>query len=340
MTITASPPPKLDAKAEAVQDGPQLSIVIPAYNVETYIADAVHSALDQTFASFEVIVVDDGSTDGTSAILERLSSQRNDSRLRVITQANLGLSEARNTGVRHSRGDFIGFLDGDDLWLPQKATRQIELMLSDRTVGISFSDSEYLTDGGARTGNILHAQKSNPSLRDMIQRNHIGNGSTPIVRRECFVIAGLFRPELRSCEDYEMWCRILYMTNYRAQLIREPLTLYRLRASSLSFNSKKFVENADAAIAYIRAAMPDLPSRIIRAGHAEHYRIAAWKAVTSGRTDDARMLLKKAFSLRPLLPFIDWRAAFTAGATLVPMRFRSRFIDGLKSIRRRLRFAA
>src|SRR5271170_6834147 len=100
---------------------PILSIVIPAYNVVAFIAQAVISALEQSFADIEVIVVDDGSTDATPQVLTRLADMRRDPRLRIIRQANAGLSGARNTGIAAAHGAFIGLLDGDDLWRANKA---------------------------------------------------------------------------------------------------------------------------------------------------------------------------------------------------------------------------
>jgi hypothetical protein len=168
----------------------------------------------------------------------------------------------------------------------------------------------------------------------MIRRNHVGNGSTPIVRRECFEIAGLFRPELRSCEDYEMWCRVLDLTPYRAQLLPKPLTYYRLRESSLSFNSAKFVENADLAIACITSTMPNVPAHVIRAGHAEHYRIAAWKALSTGRRKDAFHLLRRAVALHPMLIVTDWRAVGTAVGILLPESARTWLASRAKDMQR------
>jgi glycosyltransferase involved in cell wall biosynthesis len=317
----------LDAQPSDILDGaaktPELSIVIPAYNVSHYIEAAVVSALGQTFTDLEVIVVDDGSTDETPSVLQNISKKYADPRLRIIRQDNGGLSAARNTGIRNARGAFIGLLDADDLWLLRKAALQIAMMKRDPTIGVSFSHSEYLTESGIRTGSILLAGKPAPSLHDMIRRNHVGNGSTAIVRRDCFESAGLFRTELRSCEDYEMWCRILWLTEYVAALIPEPLTLYRLRDSSLSFNSMKFVESADLAIDCIRKAMRNVPGSVIRAGHAEHYRIAAWKAISTGHHRAAIRLLARALSMRPLLIFADWRALGTAVAIFIPTGTRN-----------------
>jgi glycosyltransferase involved in cell wall biosynthesis len=313
---------------------PLLSVVIPAYNVAPYIRAAVESALAQTLRSLEVIVVDDGSTDDTSAVLDAIERDWNDPRLRVIRQENGGPSVARNTGISDARGVFIGFLDPDDIWAPEKAALQIALMQQDETIGIGFSNSEYLTEEGLRTGYFLRAKKARPSLHDMIRCNHTGNGSTPIVRRECFQIAGLFRPELRSCEDYEMWCRILALTRYRAELYPRPLTMYRMRRSSLTFDFAKFVENADRAMDFIRLTMPDVPAYVIRAGQAEHYRTAAWKAVSSDRAHEGVDLLMRAVSLHPYILFSDWRVSATALGVLLPEGVRNRLHSEIKKLQR------
>ncbi|SFK74655.1 glycosyltransferase family 2 protein [Methylocapsa palsarum] len=324
----------------ALQDGggqaapPLLSIVIPTYNVEPYVRAAVDSALNQTLRDIEVIVVVDGATDGSLQVLEAMQKECDDPRMRIIWQENAGLSAARNTGILNARAPFIGFLDADDIWAPEKAALQVAMMREDSTIGISFSHSEYLTEDGRRTGSILIAGKARPSLHDMIRRNHVGNGSTPIVRQECFEMAGLFRPELRSCEDYEMWCRVLDLTPYRAQLLPKPLTYYRLRESSLSFNSAKFVENADRAIACIASTMPDVPAQVINAGHAEHYRIAAWKALSTGRRKDAFDLLKRALALHPALILTDWRALGTAFGLLLPEGVRTWLAAKAKEMQR------
>ncbi|WP_395698176.1 glycosyltransferase family 2 protein [Methylocella sp.] len=316
--------------ADAETPAPVLSIVIPAYNVEAYIEDAVRSALGQTFRDLEVIVVDDGSTDRTPDVLSAID----DPRLRVVRQENGGLSAARNTGIRSARGEFIGLLDGDDIWLRQKAALQLAVMMADPSIGLTFSHSEYLTERGARTGRVLLAGKAHPSLHDMIRRNHLGNGSTVIARRACFDDAGLFMTELRSCEDYEMWRRILWLTSYRAVLTPAPLTLYRLRESSLSFNSRKFVENADLAMAVLRRDMPNVPERVMRAGHAEHYRIAAWKAISCGRHREAFGLMRRALSLRPMFLFADWRALGTAVAIVSPAIVREKLAALAKALQK------
>lgn len=318
---------------------PTLSIIVPAYNVAPYVSAAVLSALDQTFADLEVVVVDDGSTDATPEILRTIEIQRQDPRLRIIRQPNGGLSAARNTAIAAARGDFIGLLDADDLWAPEKAERHLAVMQQDPGIGITFSDSLYLTEEGRPTGMVLTSGRRRPSLHDMIRRNHVGNGSAPIVRRRCFQDVGDFRTDLKSCEDYEMWCRVL-RAGYRAVHLNEPLTYYRLRGTSLSFNFEKFLQNADRAMDYLRANMPHVPPRVFRAGHAEHYRIAAWKAVSSGQTRVGLRLLTKALRLRPSLIVTDWRAIGTAVALLTPAGSRQRLVRLAKSFQKGGRSAA
>lgn len=292
-------------------DRPTLSIVIPAYNVAAYVGQAIDSALDQTRSDSETILVDDGSTDATPCVVAQLADRRRDGRLRVVRQANRGLSAARNTGIRHARGRYIGFLDGDDAWRPEKAERQLALMEANPAIGISFSHSEYMLENGVPTGRILQVEVSRPTLADMVRRNHVGNGSSPIVRRECFEQAGYFREELRSCEDYEMWCRILHRTDFHAAVVAGALTLYRLRETSLCFAFDRFLENADLAVDLLRKEMPELPSRLLDAARAEHCRITAWKALSAGDTAAAQRYLARAFRLCPWLFVSDRRALGT-----------------------------
>lgn len=310
--------------------------MIPAYNVASYIEAAIDSALAQTVGDLEVIVVEDGSTDDTADVIAQVSARHCDPRLKVLHRANGGLAAARNTGILMSSGQYIGFLDADDIWLPTKAQRHIDLMHLDPTIGISFSNSRYILEDGTITPHLLRADKLRPGFHDMIRRNHVGNGSAPIVRRACFDQAGRFNETLKSCEDYEMWCRILWLTDFRIEGIDEPLTLYRIRDTSLSFNFTKFLANADLAMTALRMQMKNVPDRVFRAGHAEHYRIAAWKAGSTHQDAAARKLLLKAVMTSPRLLLSDWRVFAVAVALLIPGQTREQVIGKAKSLRQDL----
>lgn len=293
---------------------PALTIIIPAYNVERYVLDAVQSALGQTYRDLEVVVVDDGSTDRTAELLASVE----DPRLRVIRQENRGLSGARNAGIRAARGRYIGFLDADDRWMPEKAEHQLAVMEADSLIGITYCHSRYIDEAGAETGRVLFSRSRQPTLAQMIRRNRVGNGSTPIVRAACFEEAGYFDETLRSCEDWEMWVRILRQTPYVARLVPEILTCYRVNTESLSMDFDPFIENAERAVAKVMSQTPQIPLRVHREGHAAMYRITATKALYNDQRPKSMELLARAFRLCPWLLLIDPRAWVTLAMLPLP----------------------
>ncbi len=286
---------------------PILSVVIPAYNVRDFIEDAVKSALAQKFDDFEVIVVNDGSTDDTLELLEKID----DPRLRIITQTNGGLSAARNTGVKNARGEIIGFLDGDDIWFPDKAKEHMKIMQDDPQIGITYSYSAYMQEDGKFSGQLLVSKKKQPKLKDMILRNHVGNGSTPFVRKACFDQAGLFNEKLRSCEDYEMWVRILKKTQFTCQLITRPLTGYRVRSGSLSMDYSIFLKNAEMVMECFDDYLPNLSRRDKGLALGDIYRVSSRKALSNGQLDLAKGLMDEALKNSPSLLLRDFRAMGT-----------------------------
>jgi len=299
-----------------------LSIVIPAYNVEKYIVSAISSALNQTYRDLEVIVVDDGSTDATGANAGTIK----DGRLRIIRQENAGLSAARNTGVLATSGKYVGFLDGDDIWFPAKAEEHLKVMDSDPGFAITFSHSAYLDEMGQPTGQLLVSTIRHPRLKDMIVRNLVGNGSTPIVRRECLDLAGGFDESLHALEDWEMWVRILGRTPFRAALIPMVLTGYRIRATSMTMDMEKWARDCEQAVDRFTSYFPEKAGSIRAAILAENYRITSRKALSAGHYDLAKRLMVNALGQYPLLFCRDLRAIITLGLvlaqTMLPRRYQ------------------
>ncbi|MEO1186284.1 MAG: glycosyltransferase family 2 protein, partial [Cyanobacteria bacterium J06636_27] len=161
----------------------KVSVIIPVYNAEKYIAATVQSVLSQTYKNFEIIIVDDGTPDNSVKICQKF----NDSRIRIIHQANRGLPGARNTGIRHAQGDYLAFLDADDIWLPEKLEKHVEHLNSSPTVGISFCYSAFINEQGNSTGICQKPRKLydiTPSY--VLCRNPVGNGSAAVIRREVF----------------------------------------------------------------------------------------------------------------------------------------------------------
>ena len=210
-----------------------VSVVIPNYNTGRVVTAAIRSALQQTYSAIEVLVVDDGSTDDS---LDRILDIPDD-RLTCVRQPHGGLSAARNTGIRLARGRYIAFLDSDDLWSPAKLARHLAVMEEDPSIGVTFCHSAYLAESGAPTGELLVPRSEQPDSGQLIKRNHIGNGSTAVVRRECFQHAGLFDEALHSGEDWELWVRVASLSRLTFRLIPEVLTGYRVRPGNLNVTS-------------------------------------------------------------------------------------------------------
>jgi glycosyltransferase involved in cell wall biosynthesis len=331
----AAADPGLVRRASIPTDGLRLSVVVPCYNVGSLAAEAVASVLQQRMAALEVIAVDDGSTDDTLAQLLAID----DPRLTVVTQANRGLAAARNTGIRHARAPLIGFCDGDDVWFAEKAARQLAVMDADPQVGLTFSHSAYLDEGGAPTGQLLVSRCRQPTTADLVCRNHIGNGSTAIVRRECFAAAGLFDESLASCEDAEMWTRLSVQAPYGLRLVPEPLTGYRVRASSQMHTFDTYIAGSRTYLERYRSYVPGFGDREAERTYALHLRVLSRKAFSSGQIELSRAILLEALRRSPGIVVRDVRALAMAGlhaivlvlpprARAVPYRLGRRVLRG------------
>jgi glycosyltransferase involved in cell wall biosynthesis len=302
---------------------PILSVIIPAYNVEQYIREAVDSALQQTFQDIEVIVIDDGSTDGTNSIVRSISDQR----LVIMEQANGGLGAARNAGIRKAAGKYLGLLDGDDVWLPQKAEAHIPVMEKDENICISFSNMKYIDENGQYSGQLLISRYSEPTMDDLMLKNHI-TPTSAILRTSSIVEAGLFDEHIPGCEDYEMWVRMLHRTKMRAVHIPRVLAAYRVRGSSLSHDFDAHLMHADKAMGRVEAAIPEFAGDKRRRAYAEWCRVCSRKALSAGQIEVAWRLAAKALRAYPTLAVKDARAFGTLAILLAekacPARWRGR----------------
>ena len=218
------------------------SIIVPAFNVQETLAETLRSLLAQTYSGYEIIIVDDGSTDASSRIASEFSHEP---KVRVIRQPNRGLAGARNTGIAAAKGSVIGFCDADDLWEPEKLALHVAHLEANPQVGISFSGSALINDDGAFTGQAQRPRLRNIDARHIFKRNPIGNGSAAVIRREVFE-AIAFRPDyeahrewyfdetFRQSEDIECWLRIALSTDWEFEGVPGLLTNYRISAGGLS----------------------------------------------------------------------------------------------------------
>lgn len=210
-----------------------VSVVIPTYNRKEKVIEAIKSAIEQKFNHMEIIVVDDGSTDGTSEFLKSLNLP-----IKLITKPNGGVSSARNEGIKNAKGKYVAFLDSDDLWLPGKIQSQVNFLESHPDIPLAYTD-QYLNINGKNL-DVTRFQR-NPPKDTMLLSAFVDlvpiHTSTVMIRSSIFNEIGLFSEELSIHEDSELWNRI--SNKYKLGFIPEVLGVYRWQEGVEHLMSKK-----------------------------------------------------------------------------------------------------
>lgn len=298
----------------------QVSVVISVFRCEQYIRATVQSVLDQTYKNLEILIIDDESPDRCVEICQ----QFNDSRIQIIRQRNRGLAGARNTGIRHAKGEFIAFLDGDDLWSPYKLEKHVEHLKNFPHVGVSFSRSALIDEMGNRLGTYLMPQLEKISPECLLCDNPVGNGSAAVLRRETLdAIAFTERfhgtPEkfyfdecFRQAEDVECWLRIAMQTQWQFAGIPEALTLYRVNSGGLSANLLKQLEYLEQVIEKTSSYAPEFISKWGKPARAYHMRYLARSAVRLKAGATAVQLMHRALATH-------WRILLAPRRTLMTL---------------------
>jgi GT2 family glycosyltransferase len=194
---------------------PLVSVIMPTFNRSWSLKKAIDSVLSQEYASLETIVVDDGSTDDTPALLSSYGT-----RIRVIRQANQGVSAARNAGIRAAQGELITLLDSDDAWLPGKVQAQVDFFDAHPDALICQTEEIWIRHG-RRVNPKRHHKKHRGMIFERCLPLCLISPSAVMMRRTLLDEVGLFDEQLPACEDYDMWLRITF--KYPVALINEPL---------------------------------------------------------------------------------------------------------------------
>ena len=281
---------------------PLVSVVIPAFNVATNIRQTLNSVLAQTHQEIEVIVVDDGSSDTTSAVVEEFVTK--DARFQLIRQSNAGVGAARNTGIRKAHGKYIAPLDADDTWFPEKLEKQVACAEKyGNETGLVYCWSAILDEYGrlfidrseAIEGRLGHA---------LILRNVVGNGSAPLFRADALEKVGLYLTRIeqggaQGCEDWDLYLRIAEC--FSIHVVPEYLLAYRQASSSMSADAETMAASFAMVMGRARKRNLDLPSSIFcwSAGH--FYAYLAKNSYRWGYYDRCLRYLKEAVRSDPAL---------------------------------------
>ena len=201
---------------------PKVTVIIPTYNRAHYLGASIQSVLDQTCGDFELLVVDDGSTDRTQEVLLRFQEDR----LRYLAQEHRGISAALNTGIRSARGAYIARLDSDDIWLPDMLAVQVAVLDGRPDIGLVYAKAQGMDKDGNALPTIWGIPERYPgdSLRSMLYDDCTCN-ITIVVRRACFDHVGLFDEALQANEDWDMWLRVA--TRYRFAYVDRVVARFR-----------------------------------------------------------------------------------------------------------------
>jgi glycosyltransferase involved in cell wall biosynthesis len=283
-------------------DAQLISVVVPAYNAERWIAATLDSVAAQTHRALEVIIVDDGSTDGTVAIAEAFA--RRDPRFRVVRQANAGVAAARNHGASLAQSDLLAFVDADDLWSPDKTKRQLAALAA-AGPGTGLCYSWYVMIDGADTviyrepGRIIEGEV----LDTLFVENFIGNGSAALVRREAFDRVGGFEPALRNasaqgCEDILFYCRVA--EHYRFAVAPGYHIGYRQLPDNMSSDLTRMLRSWFMVVDEMAARHPDKRALLDR-GVARYARWVMRRAIHRRRPTMFLRLLALLGRRRPAL---------------------------------------
>ena len=236
-----------------------MTVIVPAYNAEPTIDATLASVRAQTHGELEILVVDDGSTDGTAAKVRRHAAA--DPRVRLITQDNAGVAAARNRGIAKATGKLIAPIDADDLWHPEKIARQVEEMRRNPELGLVCTAYSIIDEHGhvafVVSGTLPHSTR----FEDLCRRNFIGNGSSALMKRSVILSCGGYDPGLRDqgaqgCEDLKLYLQIA--RRHEIAMIRMPLTSYREVAGNMSSQTNRMLRSFDLVAEPFCVEQPEL----------------------------------------------------------------------------------
>ena len=209
---------------------PKISVIIPGYNSETTIRDTIKSVQQQTFSDFELIVINDGSTDKTAAIVQSIL----DPRIKLFSYKNGGLPVARNRGIARAKGKFIAFLDADDLWIADKLESQLQALENCPKAAVAYSLTDYINEAGQVIKKGKHKIVDGNVLEELLIDNFIESGSNPLIRKQALEKVGGFDASINTAADWEMWLRLAEQFDFVA--VPAVQVLYRISETSMSTN--------------------------------------------------------------------------------------------------------
>lgn len=277
-----------------------VSVIIPVFDAAATIRQTLDSVLTQTYQEIEVIVVDDGSSDATTAIVEEFVAR--DTRFQLVRQRNAGVGAARNTAIRKAHGKYIAPLDADDFWFPEKLEKQVAcLEQCGNEAGLVYCWSTLIDQNGGVVNECSHTVEGR-LCHALILRNFLGNGSVALFRAAALEKVGLYltRAEqggAQGCEDWDLYLRIA--EHFAIRVVPEYLLAYRRIGSSMTANAESMAASHAVVMSRVRERNCDLPSSIFRWSAGCFYAYLALNSCDWGCYDRCLHYLKEAVCADP-----------------------------------------
>lgn len=235
------------------QNHPKISVIIPAYNSEKTIAHTINSVLNQSFTDLELIVINDGSQDSTLDIIKQIQ----DPRIKVFSYSNAGGNVSRNRGLNLAVGEFVSFLDADDLWMPDKLESQLKALEENLTAKVAYSWTDYIDANGEFVLSGKRINVNGDVYESLLVSNFLENGSNPLIYRTALITLGGFDESLAAAQDWDMWLRLASKFNFVC--VPSVKILYRISANSVSSN---LVRQEKACLQLLERAYKERPSAL------------------------------------------------------------------------------
>ncbi len=312
---------------------PLISVVTPIYNGEKTIKETIKSILNQTFSDLELIVINDGSQDSTLKVISTIQ----DPRLKVLSYLNSGVSASRNRGLAQATGEFISFIDADDLWTTNKLETQLRVLQENPQAAVAYSWTDWIDESGQILGKGSYITQEGNVFAQMLLNDFVASGSNCLIRRQALIEVGGFDESLAHGEDWDLWLRLA--ARYEFIAIPSPQILYRISSSSASSDVWKMEAGSLKIIEKAYAIAPESLQHLKKQSLGNRYKYLTFKAL-EGTPERKKGLASARFlyhaisnDLSLLQAKVIWKVLFKIIViTLLPSRLAQVVLAKFKAI--------
>ncbi|MDJ0701850.1 MAG: glycosyltransferase [Leptolyngbyaceae cyanobacterium MO_188.B28] len=302
-----------------------ISVIIPVFNGERTIQETVESVLNQTFSDFELIIINDGSQDKTLTIVQEF----NDSRISIFSYQNAGLAASRNRGIENATGEYISFIDADDLWTSDKLEAQYHALQSNPDAAVAYSWTNCIDEQSQFLRRGYYLSFSGEVCQYLLLTNFLENGSNPLIRHQALKTVGGFDESLKSSEDWEMYLRLAFKYSFVA--VSSPQILYRISVGSMSTNTAKMEVETVKVIDRVFNQAPESLCYLKRYSLSNLYKILLYRSLEGSPQKNKSLFALRYLGLAIRYDLFSFRGAVLGKVCLrllVVMTLPARYVQG------------